>query len=256
MAEEKSESASFTIEYFGMGGRAAPLRAAAFMGGVSYKDRFVTGPEHGKIKGMGLRRWSGIPEVTLHDKDGNDVAKIGQSNCCLKLIGQMAGFYPENVVLRALVDEILAATEDVMGMLAPSFPVKDAEKKKAMRLELMKEDKFPYWFQKFENRFTENEARGSKSGYIVGDTMTVADLKLYYSISFLTSGRVDHIDGDVLLKAVPKVTAFTAKMKDDENIKKFEAAFAKQCEEMKARMEADAKDNEYFVKGKAVYAEM
>ena len=57
----------------------------------------------------------------------------------------MAGFYPENVVQRALVDEILAATEDVMGMLAPSFTVKDAEKKKAMRLELMKPDKFPYW---------------------------------------------------------------------------------------------------------------
>merc|ERR550532_3615439 len=168
-------------------------------------------------KAQGKRRWSGIPELTLHDKDGNDVAKIGQSNVCLRLIGQMTGFYPENLVQRALVDEVLAATEDVMGMLAPSFPVKDAEKKKAMRLELMKEDKFPmwfqkfenrfteneargsksgyivgdkfpYWFQKFENRFTENEARGSKSGYIVGDKMTVADLKLYYSLGFLTSG--------------------------------------------------------------------
>jgi len=256
MAEQKSEPASFTIEYFAIGGRAAPLRAAAFMGGVSYKDKFVTGAEHGKIKGMGLRRWSGIPEITLHDKDGNDVAKIGQSNCCLRLIGQMTGFYPENIVQRALVDEILAATEDVMGMLAPSFPVKDAEKKKAMRLELMKEDKFPMWFQKFENRFTENEARGSKSGYIVGDKMTVADLKLYYSLGFLTSGRVDHIDGNALLKAVPKVTAFVAKMKDDENIKKFEAAFAKQQEDMKARIEAEATDNVFVVKGKAVFLEM
>merc|ERR1711879_742085 len=98
---------------------------------------------------------------------------------------------------------------------------------------------FPYWFQKFENRFTENEARGSKSGYIVGDKMTVADLKLYYSLGFLTSGRVDHIDGAVLLKAVPKVTAF-----------------AKQQEEMKARREANAEDNEFVVKGKAVFLEM
>lgn len=40
-------------------------------------------------KAQGKRRWSGIPELTLHDKDGNDVATIGQSNVCLTLIGMM-----------------------------------------------------------------------------------------------------------------------------------------------------------------------
>ena len=94
----------------------------------------------------------------------------------------MAGLYPENIVQQALVDEVMAAAEDVMGLLAPSFPVKDAAKKKAMRLALMQPDKFPYWFNKFENRFTENEGRGFKNGFIVGDTMTIADLKYVYSL--------------------------------------------------------------------------
>merc|ERR1719334_412009 len=83
-------------------------------------------------KAQGKRRWSGIPELTLHDKDGNDVATIGQSNVCLTLIGKMGGLYPEgNRVQQALIDEILAACEDTMGLLAPSFPVKDADKKKS-----------------------------------------------------------------------------------------------------------------------------
>ena len=61
--------------------------------------------------------------------------------------GKMGGLYPEgNRVQQALIDEILAACEDTMGLLAPSFPVKDADKKKAMRLALMEPGKFPYWY--------------------------------------------------------------------------------------------------------------
>jgi len=259
MAEQKegSESPSFTITYFGIGGRAAPLRAAAFISGLSYRDRFLSGKQHGMQKAQGKRRWSGIPELTLHDKDGNDVATIGQSNVCLTLIGKMGGLYPEgNRVQQALIDEILAACEDTMGLLAPSFPVKDADKKKAMRLALMEPGKFPYWFQKFENRFTENEARGCKNGFVVGDTMTIADLKLYLHLSFLCSGEVDHIDGAALLKPVPKLSAYLQRMEADENIKKFNEAFEKQKAEVKAKMEKDEKDNTFIVTGKNVYSSL
>ena len=42
MTEQKEESVSMTITYFNMRGRADPLRMAAFINGVSYKDVFVT----------------------------------------------------------------------------------------------------------------------------------------------------------------------------------------------------------------------
>jgi len=252
MAEEKKEeSVSFTIEYWGMGGRGAPLRAAAFLGGLSYKDKFVTGSQHKEVKKAGNRRWSGIPEMTLHDKDGNDVAVIGQSNVCLKLIGSMAGMYPKDMVQQALVDEILASTEDTMVILSPSFRVSE-DQKKAMRLEMMKPDKLPYWMQKFDNRFTENEKRGNKNGFVVGDSMTVADLKLYFSVHFLCGGAVDHIDGAELLKPVAKLSAFYEKMKADENLKKFDEAFKAQ----QAKTKANAEDNVHVIKGKNVYVAM
>ena len=43
MAEQKEESVSFTISYWAISGRGAALRAAAFLGGISYKDEFVSG---------------------------------------------------------------------------------------------------------------------------------------------------------------------------------------------------------------------
>jgi len=251
MAEEKKEeSVSFTISYFGIGGRGAPLRAAAFMGGLSYRDRFVTGVQHRETKAAGNRRWTGIPELTLHDKDGNDVITIGQSNVCLTLIGSMAGSYPKDMVSQALVDEILASVEDCMAFLGPSFREKDEEKKKAMRLDLMKEDKFPYWMAKFEQRLEENEKRGHKNGLSVGDSITVADIKLYYGLVFLTGGALDHIDGPALLKPNKRITAFMEKMKADENLNKFEAAFKEQVAKYdKGKGEAD-----HVIKGKNVYA--
>merc|ERR1712083_1176926 len=103
-------------------------------------------------------------------------------------------------------------TEDTFMLLTPAFLEKGAEKKGVMIGTLMK-DKYPYWFGKFEARLTENEERGNKSGYFVGDTMTVADLKFYYGLANYMSG-LPGFDG--LLKAAPKVAGFYKKMSDDE----------------------------------------
>ncbi len=75
---------------------------------------------------------------------------------------------------------------------------------------------------------------------------------MYFGTSFLVSGQVDHIDGDVLLKGTPKVTAFLAMMKANDKIKAFEAAFAAQ----QAKTKEDANVKAHVVKGKNVYAAM
>jgi len=224
MAEQK-EQCSFRITYYAFGGRAAPLRAAASLGGISYEDVFITGAQQKEDKAAGKRRWSGPPEVTVFDKDGKELVTIGQSNACLRYIGKLAGLYPENPVQRALIDECLDSMEDSMNLATPSGSL-EAEAKKAARLKLMEPAGFPYWFNKFELRMEENEKRGNKNGYLVGDTVTIADLKAYYGLAFLTSGMLDHIDGNKLLEPCKRLQAFMSKMKEDERIKKFEAEFA------------------------------
>ena len=70
------------MRYFAFGGRAAPLRIAAFLGGVAYQDEFITNNKEQKAEGK--RRWSGLPEIVVGDQ------VIGQSNACLRYIGTNA----------------------------------------------------------------------------------------------------------------------------------------------------------------------
>lgn len=109
-----------------------------------------------------------------------------------------------------------------------------------------------YRFGKFEARLTENEARGCKSGYFVGDTMTVADLKAFYGLNGMAAGNWDFLDVSPILAKMPKITAFLKMMNEDEGIKKFNAAFKAQMEKTKA----DAKDNVHIIKGKNVYVSL
>jgi len=187
--------------------------------------------------------------MKLHDKDGNDVLTLGMSNVCLKVIAQLGGkFYPEDSSKAALADELCNACEDVFGIIGAYFHENDPEKKKALAAAMMADDKLPYWFNKFDLRLTENEARGNKNGFFVGDSMTVADLKSY--CMFVAIHGLPDFDVDEMVKTTPKLAAFWALMSGDEEIKKYNASFEEQL------TKKDAKGNiegTHIVKGKNVY---
>eukprot|EP01083_Nonionella_stella_P072997 197082_1 len=251
MAEQKEDAPSFRITYFGFPGRGAPLRAAAFLGGLSYEDKFTSFAEHQQAKQDGTRRWRGVPELTVFDKDGNEVVTFGQSNSCLRYIGKLTGAYPQKPVHRALVDEILDSIENAVSLLTSSFVESDAEKKKAMRLALMKPDKFPFWFSKFEQRLEENEKRGNKKGYFVGDSLTIADLKAYYMAKWFSSGVLDHIDGNALIEPNKRFTAFVKLIQENEAMQKYEAEFAEQVKQYK-----ENKVSSFKKSGKGLYGSL
>ena len=245
---EEKEAVSFRISYFGFGGRAAPLRLAAFLGELSYEDNFESFDEHGQAKKNGTRRWSGIPELTIFDKEGNEVVTVGQSNACLRYIGTLAGLYPDNPVERVLVDELLDSVEDMIHMMSPSIKEKDKDKKKAARLKLMEADKLPYWLNKFEKRLEENEKRGFQNGYFVGNGVTIADLKFYYQIANILSGNLDHIDGDKLVAPCPRIANFAKLINSLDGVKKFKSEFSSQQKQYKEK-----KSSSFYQKGNAIY---
>jgi len=249
--QKQAESPSLSIVYFGFPGRGEPLRMAAFFNGISYRDIFTA--SHAEDKKAGKRRWSGLPEVIFHDKDGNDVLTMGQSNVCLKAISQLGGkLYPEDMIQTALVDELMASVEDTFPIVVPVFlaesPMFGNDEKKAAELAkvALEDDKLPYWTTKFELRLKENEDRGHKNGFFVGDSMTVADLKYFCALKFLDSLKSFNVEE--MLKTFPKVAAFFNKMKGDEEIKKFEAGFVEQQKKSEV--------TEHIVKGRNVYIKM
>mmetsp|Transcript_48601 Transcript_48601/g.80595 ORF Transcript_48601/g.80595 Transcript_48601/m.80595 type:complete len:272 (-) Transcript_48601:194-1009(-) len=246
--EKQATPPSFRITYFAFGGRAAPLRLAAFLGGLSYEDNFETFDEHGQAKKNGTRRWSGMPELTVFEQSGKEVMTIGQSNACLRYIGSRCTLYPENPVWRALVDEILDSVEDIICMMTQSAKERDKEKKKKAGLKLMDKEKLPYWLSKFEQRLQENEERGFENGFFVGPSLTIADLKFYFQIDKMLSGNLEYIDVNKLVEPCPKVARFARQISELDGVKKFKSQFSAQQKQYK-----ETKKTRFILGGKTVY---
>ncbi len=92
-------------------------------------------------------------------------------------------------LLQALkVDEALDVGEDINNLLTPSLHEQDATLKMAMRKQLA-EATLPYWMACFERLLLAN----GSTAFIVGNNLTIADLKLYWIIDWLISGMLDGI---------------------------------------------------------------
>ena len=112
----------------------------------------------------------------------HNLVRINNSTLTQTMQGQLGGLYPTQTLSRALVDEVMDATEDVAGlMIKVLYGSKDEEEKKEGMAKLVDEKGYniPYWMDKFEAVLKENEGKGNKNGYIVGDTLTIADVRVY-----------------------------------------------------------------------------
>ncbi len=114
---------------------------------------------------------------------------VAQSNAILRFAGRLSGLYPVDDPLQALkVDEALDVGEDINGLISPSLHEQNVDRKMAMRKKLADET-LPFWLACFERLLVAN----GSTGFIVGSSLTVADLKLYWIIDWLTSGILDGI---------------------------------------------------------------
>merc|ERR1712130_694507 len=78
---------------------------------------------------------------------------------------------------------------------------------------MAKDGALTYLLNKMVLRLDENEKRGNKNGYFVGDSLTIADLAVLGSCSSLISGYFDHIPKDLYTKNHPKLAAFLERMR-------------------------------------------
>ena len=110
------------------------------------------------------------------------------------------------------------------------FYSKDDEEKKQRIIELTKEgSELSYWLKKFETRLEENEKRGNKNGLFVGDTISIADLKVYTGFAFALEMAPDTIGK--LINSFKKLAAFFVKIESHEKIKECEQQFKKDLAE-------------------------
>ena len=175
------------LRYFPFTGRAAPIRDAFNIGNIAFEDDFIPPEQFRERRAAGEFPFGGLPVLDVE----TTTTKIcsAQSNAILRFAGRLSDLYPIDDPIQALkVDEALDVGEDINQLLGPSLHEQDEQKKMAMRKELA-DKTLPEWAAYFERLLVNN----GSTGFIVGKDLTVADLKLYWIIDWLTSGILDGI---------------------------------------------------------------
>lgn len=153
-------------------------------------------------------KWGQVPVVVT--PDGQEMT---QTKALVRYFGKQVSWgrknlifskklYPSDAKLAFKVDEMIEAMEDVRTKLVPTFKIKDQTEKEAARRALFAEGgECAELLGKIE-RFC-----GEK--FVVGDTLTIADIWFFFFLNLLRSGFFDGLPANFLDK-YPKMKAIVA----------------------------------------------
>jgi glutathione S-transferase len=145
---------------------------------------------------------------------------IAQSNTINRYVGKLAGLYPKDDLQAALVDEVMAAIEDVTAKIGATFTLEGEAKQKAR--EALAAGSLPRYLQQLEARL-----KGGGGEWFVEKRLTVADLKCFLFVRWLKSGALDHIPADIVDRNAPLLAKHLERVKNHPKIAAYYAARAK-----------------------------
>lgn len=172
------------LHYFDMhGGRGEVARLVLSTAGIEFEDIRIPFPEWPAAKPD--TPFGVIPVLEV------DGYKLSQSNTINRYVGKLAGLYPSDPLEAAYCDEVMDAVEDVAVKVTATFGM-DEQAKKAARTELTA-GLLPRYFGRLASML---EERGT--GFFAGDSLTVADLKVFLSVRNVKSGNLDYIPASLV----------------------------------------------------------
>jgi len=199
------------LSYFDFnGGRGEPIRLALAIGGIPFEDHRVKGADWPALKPT--TPFGGLPVLTV------DGRAISQSNGILRFVGKLAGLYPTDALQALLCDEVMSFSEDVSHLLAPTMGLKDPEELRARRVALA-DGPLSTALVQLQRRL---EAAGGE--WFADGRLTVADLKIFGLVRYLSSGRLDHIPVDLVLRIAPKLRAHHERVRAVPGVARWHAA--------------------------------
>ncbi|KAJ3038271.1 hypothetical protein HDV00_000868 [Rhizophlyctis rosea] len=201
------------LTYFPIKARAEPIRLALAVGGIPFEDERIAREQWAALKEK--MPFGQMPILTI---DNSTV--LAQQHAILRYVGKMAGVYPREDLEQAKVDQFMCHLEDITKVVANTLHEQDAEKKKAIREELSATT-LPRLYGYMERFAAENG-----TGYLVGNSLTVADLMLYCSDGWLRMGVLDHIKPDIL-DAFPNLMKVIKNVGANPKVAEWEKAHAK-----------------------------
>ncbi len=197
------------IIYFNSPGLAESSRLCLELSGISWKDTTINNDEYIKLKNDNILPYGLLP--ILKTSQGT----IAESAALLRYTGALAGLEPENLFMRAKVDEILEIMRGWWESFTPTFYIEDIEKKIISRRNLFEEGGKLDLGMKLLSSLYEN----SDTGWLANtEFMSIADIKMFTDVFLLFSGQFDGLDKSIILK-YPTLLKFHDKMSNVPGIK-------------------------------------
>lgn len=195
-----------TLIYFAARGRAELIRLVLAEAGVDYQEHPVgkgTPPVDGRPTDLGALKATGalpFDAVPVWEEPGG--LRLAQSAAIANHIARAHGLRGRNAIEEAQCDQLLGAVDDVRLELRKLVTVA-AEQRPALRAELTSST-LPRWLGYLDRLLAKN---GGGAGYVVGDSVTVADLALWYLLEMI---RDNGLGGG--LERYPALAAFAERI--------------------------------------------
>jgi len=201
------------LQYFGIPALGEPARMLCALGNTEWKDdRFdfaawKEGPRKGAAK------WGQVPVLNVEGK------QIAQSKAIARYLAKLTKvddkpLYPEDPMTAAFVDDIMDYFSDIHATMYKTMSL-PAEDKEAARQALLAPD----------GDVTKMLARleANVGTFAVGDSLTLADLFVYWYGNFLICGFWDGLTGrsDLVWTPYPKLSAISEKCKALPKLKEY-----------------------------------
>ncbi|CAK8995754.1 Glutathione S-transferase class-mu 28 kDa isozyme (GST 28) (Sj28 antigen) (Sj28GST) (Fragment) [Durusdinium trenchii] len=177
------------LTYFNFSGRAGTARIALKLAGQEFEDERIDFKELIKRKETGELPLGAVPVLTVGDS-----RPIAQHTAIIRFVARLTKLYPEDAFQALLVDELIESVDEVPRAMGSTFGLKGEELIK-QRQALLEDGAAVNKVLKGLEKMCENV---NKTGFVVGDSRTVADLAVWNSVGQLNCGNFDGFPLDTI----------------------------------------------------------
>ncbi|XP_045164718.1 probable glutathione S-transferase 8 [Mercenaria mercenaria] len=169
--------ATYKVSYFPGKGNAEIIRLALIASGQTFEDERLTREEWIKVKSNSPTKQ--MPLLTVNG------TVYGQSGACARYIARKFGLFGRTPEEELLIDEVYECIVDFQKEIAKVIYEKDDTKKAELKETVMTQH-----LPRLNEYITLRTKQFGENGYIIGPTMTLADLQLYNTVDQV-GDRVD-----------------------------------------------------------------
>jgi len=199
------------LVYFEGPGYAEPTRFCLEISEVPWKNTTVDWDGYLTMKKNGELPWGFLP--ILKTPQGT----IAESDALMRYAAALAGIEPEDLYVRAKVDELLDVMDEWRSSFSTTFYIEDIDEKIASRKALFAEDGKVHLGLKA----LEAVVSASPTGWLVGTKdISLADVKAFTGTFMLFSGQFDGVDAS-MAHAYPELLKYHDFVANDPRVKAY-----------------------------------